>query len=387
MTRNIYYIIYFDYETSKFVGVKKKIKNQINAFKQLGYEVILVFPQKDNIISLNDLSKTVVYKANKGITNYRTSIYKFLKSINTITESIFIFRFPGSFDYVLLKTFSLLITEHKVVLEMPTFPIIREMYSHLKILIKNYLLIKFLRYLFIIAYHSIFSLFLKNKIDLIITYTSDEIIYHVPTIIIDNGVNTEACMPINVEHDDDYIRFSIVANANIWHGIDRVIIGLNNYINNSNKINILLNIVGDSPYINEIKVLAARFGIERFVNFYGNLTGHDLEKIYENTDIAFSSLGMHRINLEVGSPLKTKEYMSYGIPFVYGYKEKNLPDNYPFALRVPANEDPIDFIDVINFYQRVKVIKNYKKTMHDFALENYDWKVQMKKVIDALNEI
>ena len=249
MSKTVYYIVYFDFENSNFLGIRKKILNQITALKMLEYKVILIFPQNRKLILIDHNDIRNVHRAKKGFTNYRMSIYKFIKSnIFKTNHSIFIFRFPGSFDYILIKTFSLLNNKHSVLLEMPTFPVIHEMLAHLVLLVKKIKLAKAMRYLFVLLSHATFSVFLYRKIHKIITFTNDDYIYKTPTIIIDNGVNTETCLPIYSDFHSDVIRFTVVANANIWHGIDRIISGLKNYYMNDQEHKIFINIVGESQY-------------------------------------------------------------------------------------------------------------------------------------------
>jgi hypothetical protein len=57
------------------------------------------------------------------------------------------------------------------------------------------------------------------------------------------------------------------------------------------------------------------------VVMHGEKRGAELEQIYRLSDVGLGSLALHRINLKEACPLKTREYLMYGLPVVIGYKE------------------------------------------------------------------
>lgn len=57
---------------------------------------------------------------------------------------------------------------------------------------------------------------------------------------------------------------------------------------------------------------------------HGGLYGNDLEKIFSCADVALGTLALHRKNMQEATPLKTREYLAYGIPVVAGYRDIDL---------------------------------------------------------------
>jgi hypothetical protein len=45
--------------------------------------------------------------------------------------------------------------------------------------------------------------------------------------------------------------------------------------------------------------------------------------------------------MEEACPLKTREYLSYGLPCIIGYKDADFPDGAPFILQLPNTPDNV----------------------------------------------
>lgn len=380
-------ILYFDLKKTEFLGVQKKIFNQVSALRRLGHEVDLAYCNEDKFIIENP-EKTEEFKIKRGLTHYRGSIQKTLEQLtkNKAYDMAYL-RFPGSIDLSILQTFKHLKQNGlKVILEMPTYPVGGELMGRLNQLKEQKKLIDLGFYSFVYAVHRVCSRQLHKYVNRIVTYVPYESIWKTKTIILDNGVNALECPPVQkISRSDHKVILLGVAVVSSWHGYDRVIEGLHEYYEDEAGIqDVVFKIVGNSPLVKELKDKVKGYGLEHVVEFHGSLTGEKLYEAYCNADIGVSSLGMHRINVLSGSPLKTKEFCSYGLPFILGYKEKLIDENFPFALMIPADESPLKIEDVIRFYEKVREIPDYQILMHDFAKRNYDWTAQMKMMLEHI---
>lgn len=385
----ILYLLYFSLESTKFLGVKKKIIGQANAFKSLGHNVEVGYCDNNKLIIISERDKKEI-KCNKGIDNYRKSIYKLLKEKKKeIDYDIIYIRFPGSVDYYLYKTAKLLKKHNiKFVLELPTYPIDKEIENEMKNFLERREYFSFFKTSCSHCMHNIF----KNKIfkeDIkIVTYMPYEKIWNIDTIVIDNGINIDKNKikkDISMETKD--FNMLIVANMDKWHGIDRVIYGMKRYIEKfpQNSRNVKVIVVGDGPAREKLERLTNKEKMKQYISFVGIQDGEKLERLYQNATIAIGSLGLHRIGIEEGSTLKIKEYCAKGIPFVLGYKEREINSEFKFALQIPANEEPLDVEQCIKFYDNISAL-NYREEMYEFAKRKYDWKIQMKKVLERIIE-
>ena len=81
--------------------------------------------------------------------------------------------------------------------------------------------------------------------------------------------------------------------------------------------------------------------------------GAALDAVYERCAIGIDSLARHRSGIVVLSSLKSREYGAKGIPMINSCKIDILEEDFPYLLRVPADESPINMNEVFDFYDRV----------------------------------
>ncbi|ROY89983.1 glycosyltransferase [Enterococcus gallinarum] len=380
------YLVYFDINLAPMAGVKKKIFSQIESFEQLGVEIDLLFRSGDKLFLQNrgELKKT--FPVERGFSRYKRGIYKVLKKEQLLKEYNYVYiRFPNTIDFNVLSLFKL-IGREKTILEVPTYPIDGEFKGQLLDLIKNknykeYILKKALFFL-----HDLLVKNLNVYVKRIVTFMPYEEIWGVKVISIDNGVDVEKYKPlINKKLNTEQLVLTGVANVSKWHGFDRIIYGLAEYYNNKgNDYNIIFNIVGDGPEIDFLKKLVKEKKLKGKVIFHGPKFNNDLIEIYNRTNIAISSIGMHRIGILHGSTIKTKEYCSLGLPFVYGYEEIKISKSFKYALSIDANENPVSIDGIIEFYEGLKNEQFLEEKMHNFAKEEFSWPKQIKKIVDYM---
>ncbi|MHB8779302.1 MAG: hypothetical protein ACYC6R_16325, partial [Anaerolineales bacterium] len=78
------------------------------------------------------------------------------------------------------------------------------------------------------------------------------------------------------------------------------------------------------------------------MRLYGYLNTQEYKKVLAGMDCAIGTLGLHRIQLNESSPLKTRECLALGLPMVLPYKDTDLDDlECDFLLKIPNKEDNI----------------------------------------------
>ncbi|MEZ2295896.1 hypothetical protein [Variovorax sp. RCC_210] len=215
-------------------------------------------------------------------------------------------------------------------------------------------------------------------VDRILTYSEDGSIFGVQTVQIDNGVDM-ADTPLK-KMSRQHNRFSILAVSSMeyWHGYDRLIAGLRNYYDRHGEIEVTINFAGGTAtptakkYIEQVAQLKL---IER-VNFHGYVSGERLCQLFDEADVAVGVLGGHRKSLHSFKSLKNREYCARGIPFAYSGSDATF-DSQSFALKIPANDSPVD----IEFFIRwASEAKRHLHEMRAFAERRISWDTQMQLV-------
>ncbi len=370
MNKNVLFFLFDNIYLRGKAGVYNKVKGQISALKQMGYNVDLVsFAQKNRLF----FNKKEILKVPSKTLFLRIFIFgKIISEVkkNPLYDFIYIRYFLSSPFFILFLR-QLKKRGVKIVLELPTYPYDDEIKATNFIEKINIFLDRVTRKL------------LKKYVFLCACPTYDQEIFGIPTVKINNGIIVEN---INIvrskEKNTKKIKLIGVANLSIWHGYDRIITGLGLYYKQKKRdIDVFFTVIGEGKELNNLKALVAKLNLRKYVQFAGIQTGAALDTYFNKADIAVSSLGLHRIGLKKGSTIKTGEYLARGLPVIFSYDDETIQDLLPFILKVEANDDPVNMETVISFYRKLNISpENIRK----FAKKHLDWKIQMKNITDRL---
>lgn len=235
---------------------------------------------------------------------------------------------------------------------------------------------------------------LYHYMDAMVTFSEANRIFEQRTIIISNGVDFDSIplhQPLTTSYQSSELHLIGVAEVHYWHGFDRLIAGLGEYyMQNKSPRNIFFHIVGGiwsgdlygSQFAQGIQPLINQYHLENKVILHGQLFGHALDDVFNKCVFAIGSLGRHRNGITVIKTLKNREYATRGFPFIYSESDSDF-DQQPYVLKAPADESPIDIQTIIDFIDKFKMqpveIRN--------SVQHLTWKIQMQKVVDAINLI
>lgn len=147
-------------------------------------------------------------------------------------------------------------------------------------------------------------------------------------ITIPNSINLSRIKPVPPADNKEPVLVFIGTKGKIWHGIDKIIKMAQAFPEWNFEI------IGDiKPEVSEIP---------NNVRLHGYQEGKEYEKILSKCDIGIGTLALHRINVYEISPLKTLEYLAYGLPVIIGYKDPNFINGADFILELPNKESNIE---------------------------------------------
>ncbi len=169
-----------------------------------------------------------------------------------------------------------------------------------------------------------------------------------------------------------------------WHGLDRIISGVNRY---NGRSEVRLHLIGRIKK-NDIKYSGLDFSK---VDFHGFQTGSALDRLLKEMNLAVGPLALHRVGLLEGCTLKIREYTARGIPFVLAYKDidlKHVDAENNFYLECDNSDMPINMDEVINFAEQLgRKGQSVSDCMRDYAYQYMDWGVKMGRYLDFVNQI
>lgn len=346
--KKILFIAFNNFSNLHF-GPTAKVFSQCRAFEALGYDVELLGRiGSDTALIKDDRNYKIITKHNVLINHVRArniidkhyqinDIKKYTKNKNYDICYIRYDFSDGDFIGLLKK---LRKSCKKIILELPTYPYDEE---------NKYGIMSKLR----LSVDMLFRKQLHKYLDLIVTfYGEHDKIFGVPAKIIPNGFDFSRMELVKEELPVDAVHIVAVSAMREWHGYERFIEGMKNYYEQSeeNKTNFVLHLVGNGREYGKYKELIEKYRLESHIILEGAMFGEKLDRLYEKCTLGIDSLARHRSGIDVLSSLKSREYGAKGIPLINSCKIDIIEDDFPYLLRVPADESPIDIEAVAEFY-------------------------------------
>lgn len=359
--KGVYYSEGLNFNDVANTGITKKVRRQIECLQSIGGLTVI------NVVFPKTLKEKTKFLLPIMMSDREKGGLELLKAVDKKTDYIYIRKPSLTIKfYKFLKRIKQINPNIFIMLEIPTYPFHSE-YSGLSKL--NVLK----------SVHC--EKKLKKVIDKIVTYSDDDIIWGIPTIKMSNCVSYDEISMRSGSYKlrPGVIRLTCAARFMYWHGLDRLIKGIKEY---DGDCKIVLNVVGGGREIDNLKKLA--IGMDNII-FHGPKNGLDLDKIFDETDIAVDALGRHRSGVYYNSSLKGKEYAARGIPSISAVRtELDTMSDYAYYLKLPADESSIDVERVIAFYDKIYKTKSASavtKEIRKRTILLFDYENGFKKVI------
>lgn len=379
-------------EDSETVGINMKMKNQVKAFSRLGHDSYFctsaskteklyyydLRTKKFDLIEEESFTEKSAYEVTKNNFERKISSYfrlkECLKFMDQANETI-------KFDVIYIRRI-MPITETvafyikkwsksgaKIVWEIPTWdsnpktPYWMLLHAQEKWMYKR----------------------LNSYINQIVAISSTDTKAD-NVLFINNGVDNESIPERKIQKHTS-LNLICLATFSYWHGYDRLIIGLKQYyerINNNELVskNVNVYMVGNGD-IQKLKSMVKELSLEEHVFFQGVIVGNSLNTLFNSMDIAIGNLGFHRIGVVSDTSIKIREYCSRSMPFVTGLNVNDYPSDFPYILKVPMDESPIDIEKIIEFYDNLDK-EIMLREMREYAESHLTWETQLSKVLKSI---
>lgn len=366
------FISLYDITADHVKGIRKKIEAQVKYFDKNCQEFDWIYKNSYGKIVCN---KKEIYngsKIKKELISTSIDFFKLKRNIDIEKYDFIYIRYIigniGLFNFIKYAAEN----NVKVLLEIPTYPYLDEMYNDiqgkLKCKIDNYITDR--------LYNYVYKIVCTNK---------DSMIFNIQTIQIDNGVDLDRikCISTNKKNNGEFINAIAVASICRWHGYDRFINAMKEYRKKYN-LNVKFYIVGDGRKedINELKKIVIENNLQENVIFTGPKDGKELDELYEKMDFSVSSLALFRAG-GGHNPIKTKEYIAKGLPVVTGYDDNLVHSSLDFIYKVNEDESIFSLEKIINWYNDGNFCK---LKIRKYAEKNVSWDIQISNIISAIKE-
>jgi len=367
------------------IGVVKKIKEQAESMKSsaIVLDVCVFYKEESIFLDKSDFPDyfTFITYSYSGLQRVFQS-FDLWRTIAKFSDSksydIIYFRNPGSsfFLYRFLKTFknkvilehnSKEVTEIKLRSKRPKIDIWKEIFfakKGYKYALGN------------VGKTTRFSIHQEIKAGYLLNLKT-----------ITNGVFVNDIVKRNdrLKKTDTNVNLIFVGNIAFWHGLERLLVGIKNY---KGSVDYALFLVGQEDVFSDI---LRKLKLEHLLNTKIFLTGFkdgkELDKLFNDADFGIGSLGLHRINIYNGVPLKHREYLSRGLPFIYSGRDEDIDASISeYLFNVRANESSVNFSELLDFIQHLsKKEENVAQILTQYAAGNIDVSIKSEELINFFN--
>lgn len=158
------------------------------------------------------------------------------------------------------------------------------------------------------------------------------------------------------------------SHFNPYHGLDRLLASMDAY---NGPVTLELHLVGNFDHSRLIR--------HRCVNYHGQLSEPDYERLMAEMNLGVSTLAVYRRNLTDPAALKTREFMARGLPFIIGYSDvdlKHLPSAVKPMLEFPNDRSLLDFQKILQFVEAFNAPTeglDLSLEMRRYAEQHLDW--------------
>ncbi len=381
----------FQEDAPLYLGVKNKIEGQTAAFQKLGYEVTCSMWRGNQFVFFGADSVTNEIDPKKGKMKQFAAIANEYLKRNSF-DILYLRMDRISFDLIQICKTARENHVKTIAVEIPNYPYLFDYIRNIKYAktLKSRA-VTAAKVAAVTAIDRTSGLLLKKYVDAVILYGNKaDSFFGVKAMNGDNGINIDKIEP--VPHCGDTgkdIAILGVAGTLWWQGYDRILQGMSEYQKNRKAGQPALKFVlvgGDATEMPEFHALVERLDLTGDVTCCGFKKGKELFDIYRTVDVGASSLGCYRRGLTGCSSLKAREYCAAGLPFLYAYEDEKLDAaKAPFALKLPNDATPVDMEQVVDFVQQCRRNPAITSQEREFAEQNYDWKILMKKILDFCN--
>ncbi|MDM5124098.1 glycosyltransferase [Aeromonas rivipollensis] len=170
-----------------------------------------------------------------------------------------------------------------------------------------------------------------------------------------------------------------------WHGYDRLFPTIHKFIKAYPEVDLRLFLVGQGPASAQLAQQAKELGVAEYVTFTGALDPHALANRYAGVHLGLGSLGFHRTGVSYAEPLKHREFMFYGLPFVYSVEDAFSKATLPGTWMLAADDSPMDLISLYQEYKKINV-DEVAQSLQKYAENNYSWERQTAHILQTMRD-
>jgi glycosyltransferase involved in cell wall biosynthesis len=378
----LYLAVLGESDKAQTSGVKKKIIDQVialNSIKEVECTLRLMVTDSNNDKSIKTLpsGKLIGIKEINLLRRRKIIFDKYFEAINKEKYDVIYLRYPLSdpWFYSFLR---------KLRNDLNVYIIVERQSIESVELLTNITLNKFVKYMFEIFYRKFTSRLIN--VHVAVTHEISNSIKKIDkescVTVMGNGIQYSKSAYRSNWNKEKNIKLAYIGNIAAWSGLGDLIKSLNSISFLYKGFPVVLEIIGDGAYLNDLKKLAGELKLNKQVVFHGYLLGSKKKSTIEMCDYAIGSLSSLSRGIVEGSNLKLREYCLIGIPFCKSDYDSDFDQlSVDFALDIDQKK-PLDdqVMAILSSAVKYKNNKEISRQMHIYAKNKLDWKIKFKKL-------
>ncbi len=169
-----------------------------------------------------------------------------------------------------------------------------------------------------------------------------------------------------------------------WQGLDRLLAGLAAYCGTRP---IELDVAGRLDPGQEASIASLPPGGRVAVRALGLIPVDEARALIDRAHLGIAGLALFRNGLREACPLKVREYAAQGLPFAYAFDDPDLPADWPYALKLPADESAIDVDAIVAFAEGLYSGGDPSPAIRAWAREKLEWKAKLPGLYAFLESV
>jgi hypothetical protein len=203
-------------------------------------------------------------------------------------------------------------------------------------------------------------------------------------VVASNGYEFEGVEPLKYKEIKNEVKLiMLVGCSSPWHGIERICNSIKQYKGNKKVVVDVFGINSDDTYAKKYAIKSESGEL----NFLGYLKVSEVKTKLIGYHGGMSTMQLYLKGLNEAASLKTREYLSYGLPVVYGYSDSDIESNKIIkknCIQFPNNSSLIDFNRVIMTLEDLYKNKNIYNDISSTAKQTINYAVKAKELINNL---
>ncbi len=209
--------------------------------------------------------------------------------------------------------------------------------------------------------------------------------FNKPIVTITNGFNHKKLdLPAFQYFKGSSLRILMICSKlQPWHGIERFFESVVKWEVSDRQLNVKIDIVGEI-----FKNSFDHIKLPKHILFHGSKNENEIIELAKNANMGVSTLGLFLKNMDEACPLKSREYISMGLPFIYGYKDQDINSTIDLlGFNVPNDNSLLILENIMEWLHKIDTNRDQYFLNWLELRKKISWESKMQQFLKFADEI